>query len=322
MKRFISIIAVLLLVVTVANSQETTDKKESEKPAKKDAEVITSEGNVYQEIVVEDFEKIEFKKSDIIFQKSRDEVYKVAMRDEFPAPVNNSKKYLGVKLRGSRSNAIQIKFPKGKVPEIKKYCKSISVWVYGKRFSGELSLFLMDGEGRTHRLSFGKLNFHGWYKLTKVLTEKINQTDKFLERGRTMKILSILYVPGTWYKFATNVIDPAWQTFYVDDTPPTVQLDINDDHGYIPIDDNSGYIKAFKSFIINASDAGGIEECQAGIESTFWRYEFKEGIFDFLLNHRLRLLFGDHQGQMLRQVISPVNIFLYNFFGILIKDRI
>ncbi|MBN2041848.1 MAG: hypothetical protein JW864_17565 [Spirochaetes bacterium] len=223
MKRIMSIAAVLLLIGTVAYTQEKTDTKEPEKAAETDAEVLTSEGNVYHEVVVENFENIQFQESDIIFQKARDEVYKVAIRDEFPAPVNNSKKYLGVKLRGSRSNAIQIKFPKDKQPEIKDYCKSISVWVYGKRFSGELSLFLMDGEGRTHRLSFGKLNFHGWYKLTKVLTEEINQTDKFLEKRRSMRILSILYVPGTWYKFGTNTIDPAWQTFYIDDITANVR---------------------------------------------------------------------------------------------------
>lgn len=224
MKRFISlIVSVVLLMIIAAYAQEKTDTKKAQDPAENNADILSSEGNVYQETVVEDFENIEFKESDIIFQKSRDEQYKVAIRNEFPAPVNNSKKYLGVKLRGTRSNAIQIKFPENKLPEIKKYCKSISVWVYGKRFSGELSLFLLDGEGRTHRLSFGKLNFHGWYKLTKVLTQEINQTDKFLERGRNMKILSILYVPGTWYKFGTNAIDPAWQTFYIDDITASVR---------------------------------------------------------------------------------------------------
>jgi hypothetical protein len=227
-KNVILSLVLLMFVVTYSYSQEQKkpDTKTPETGAKSETRAelpeITTEGNVYREITVMDFENIDFKESDIVFQKTRDEEYKVAVRDETPAPLN-SKKYLGVKLRGTKSNAIQIKFPKDKIPTIDKYVQSISIWIYGKQFTGEFSLFVMDASGRTHRLSFGKLNFHGWHKLTKILPTEVNQGENLLEQKSNIKILSMLYVPGTWFKPGTNIIDPTWQTFYVDDITAKVR---------------------------------------------------------------------------------------------------
>ncbi|MBN2402782.1 MAG: hypothetical protein JXN64_10320 [Spirochaetes bacterium] len=219
-KHIVSVLILTLFIFTTGYSQQKPAPADTA-PKVEPAEVAP-EGNVYREITVQDFENIEFKESDVIFQKARDEEYKIAIRDETPAPIE-SKKYLGVKLRGTRSNAIQIKFPKDKIPTIEQYCQSISVWVYGKNFTGELSLFLMDGTGKTHRLSFGKLNFHGWHKLTKILPQQVAQTEKYLEKKLNLKILSILYVPGTWFKPGTNILDPIWQTFYIDDITAKVR---------------------------------------------------------------------------------------------------
>ncbi len=229
MKRTALAIFIALFLSAISYSQEAApEKPEQEAPKEVAAPVVTPEGDVYQEIVVQDFENIQFKESDIIFQRSGDEEYKVTIRDEFPAPVNNSKKYLGVKLRGSKKNAIQIKFPADKIPTINQYCQSISMWVYGKRFTGELSLFILDADGQAHKLSFGKLNFHGWHKIKRTLPQNINQNDSFLETNSNIKILSILYVPGTWFKFGTNVIDPEWQTFYIDDITANVRAKYKD----------------------------------------------------------------------------------------------
>jgi hypothetical protein len=227
MKKHILVTLILtLFIITTGYSQQTPAKPDVKAPAEATPKVepaeTAPEGSVYREVTVMDFENIEFKDSDVIFQKARDEEYKVSIRDETPAPVN-SKKYLGVKLRGTRENAIQIKFPKEKIPVIDKYCQSISVWIYGKNFTGEFYLFLMDATGKTYRLSFGKLNFHGWHKLTKVIPEAVVQTDKFLEKKSSMQILSMTYVPGTWYKPGTNTLDPSWQTFYVDDITAKVR---------------------------------------------------------------------------------------------------
>jgi len=225
MKRIIITFILTFFVFATGYSQapkKTETKPTVEATTKAESAEVTAEGNVYREILVQDFENIEFKDSDIVFQKSRDEEFKVGIRDETPAPVT-SKKYLGIKLRGTRSNAIQIKFPKDKIPTIDKYCHSISIWVYGKNFTGDLSLFIMDNVGKTHKLAFGKLNFHGWHKITKILPAEIIQSDKMLEQKSSLKILSILYIPGTWFKPGTNVKDPVWQTFYIDDITAKVR---------------------------------------------------------------------------------------------------
>ena len=225
MKRNIVMLLVLsLFIFTTGYGQQNQAKTTTpaENKPKVEAPEIAPDGNVYREITVMDFENIEFKDSDIIFQKTGDEEYKLSIRDEAPAPIN-SKKYLGVKLRGTRSNAIQIKFPQDKIPTIEQYCQSISVWVYGKNFTGELNLFLMDAIGKTYRLSLGKLNFHGWRKLTKIIPAEVMQTDKYLEKKTNLKILSLTYVPGTWFKPGTNILDPVWQTFYIDDITAKVR---------------------------------------------------------------------------------------------------
>ncbi len=65
------------------------------------------------------------------------------------------------------------------------------------------------------------------------------------------------------------------QRYLVDEGHPDVKLDLPD-HGYEPIDDEgtSGYIKGGEPFYFNASDISCYEECKAGIESIFWRYEY------------------------------------------------
>ncbi len=226
MKKNVIISLILLLFVITSGYSQQTEKKApaaTVKPAiKTETPEITRDGNVYHEITVQDFENIEFKESDIVFQKTRDEECKVAIRDETPAPIN-SKKYLGVKLRGTKSNAIQIKFPKDKIPTIDKYCQSISMWIYGKRFTGELFLLIMDAEGTTHRLPYGKLNFHGWQKKTVILPPVVSQGEKLLEKKSNIKLLSLVYVPGTWFKPRTNIVEAVWQTFYVDDITAKVR---------------------------------------------------------------------------------------------------
>jgi hypothetical protein len=228
MKKYVILCLVLLMfVISSAYSQTTkTETEKKETPAKTEVKTeapdVTTEGNVYREITVMDFENIEFKDADVVFQKARDEEYKVAIRDETPAPIN-SKKYLGVKLRGTKDNPIQIKFPKDKIPVIDKYVQSISVWVYGKKFTGELFMLIMDATGTSHRMSFGKLNFHGWRKLQITFTPDFNQGEKLLEKKSNIKILSLVYVPGTWFTSRTNVVDPVWQTFYVDDITAKVR---------------------------------------------------------------------------------------------------
>lgn len=219
MKKHITALLLIGLFIIPAYTQE---KKKGAPEAAKDTEIPEFDDSVYHEILLEDFENIQFSDKNIIFQKSRFEEYKISIRDEFPAGVNNSKKYLGVKLVGTKSNAIQIKFPKELI--IDQYCRDISVWVYGKKFSGELYLLLIDAKDNTHKLRFGKsLNFHGWRKLTVSLTEKVVQSDIYLEQKKKLRITSIIYVPGSGYTDGTNIRESKWQAFYVDDITAMVR---------------------------------------------------------------------------------------------------
>ena len=64
-------------------------------------------------------------------------------------------------------------------------------------------------------------------------------------------------------------------TYYVDGTGPELEFTYPD-HGYVPIDDNSGYLKVNTDVVVTANDLPE-NDCEAGIESIFWRYEY-EGI--------------------------------------------
>jgi len=188
-------------------SQEGTEAKKEE--------VNQVFQKVYTEITLEDFENTQYGPDNLKFIKSKDQEGSIQIRDQYPAEFNNSKKYLGVKVYGKKGDTFQI-FP-AKPLEINKYCKSISIWVYGKNFSAELFMILQDANGTNHRISFGKLNFLGWKKLTVNLDSKIKQQDQYLEQERKLRIMHIQYQP------ANQTIHPQWQYFYLDDITATVR---------------------------------------------------------------------------------------------------
>jgi hypothetical protein len=139
----------------------------------------------------------------------------IQIRDQYPAEFNNSKKYLGVKLFAKKGDTFQI-FP-AKTLEIKQYCKSISIWVYGKKFAGDFSIMLQDVNGKNHRISFGNTAFLGWKKLTVNIPPSIKQQDDFLEKENALRILHIQY------RAANETLHPLWQYFYIDDITATVR---------------------------------------------------------------------------------------------------
>jgi hypothetical protein len=204
---------ILLLFILPAVSQ---DKKEPAKePEKKAGEVEQVTQSIYTEIALEDFETSQYSNTNIKFIQAKEQQGSIAIRDQYPAEFNNSKKYLGVKLYAKKGDTFQI-FP-AKPIEITKYCKSISVWVYGKKFSGEFSMMLQDVNGTTHRVSFGNTAFLGWKKLTVNLDPKIKQQDAYLEKEKALKILHIQY------RASNDSLHPEWQYFYIDDITATVR---------------------------------------------------------------------------------------------------
>ena len=211
MKRIVTILAFVMIFGIAAYAQEKTETPRT--PA--DTETVVNGDQLYTEITIEDFETTPYAEKDITFTKSHDQQAGIAIRDQFPAPIKESKKYLGAKFFGKVGDALTITPPKPII--IDKYCKSISIWVYGKNFSGELSMFLKDADGRTHRLSFGKLNYLGWRKLTATLSDDISQEDKHLTQQRQMEIMKFLYKPGNSGRLRM------WNYFYLDDITARVR---------------------------------------------------------------------------------------------------
>lgn len=220
MKRYLVFTLLLLLILVPAYSQDKEKAKTPEKAAEKaadvkaPAEVVTSD-QLYTEITLEDFENTPFSEKDYTYSQSGEQKAEISIRDTFPAPIPTSKKYLGIKIYGKMGDTISIVPPKKMITE--KHCKTISAWVYGKNFSGELSMFIKDSEGKIHRLSFGKLNFLGWRKLAVTLTDQVAQEDKFLAQKRQLEIVKIIYKPANTARL------PIWNYLYLDDISAQVR---------------------------------------------------------------------------------------------------
>lgn len=186
----------------------------AKKAAEKEIEKI--DDKVYFETILEDFESTQYsKKNNIKYRTTRYQKGDISIRDVYPAPTGKSKKYLGVKVFAKKGDVFKI-IPAKKLV-INKYCKSIALWVYGKRFSGELSILIQDAIGQNHRIILGNTEFLGWRKLIIKLSKKIKQEDEYLNQKRYIKILQIQYRPGNMTRL------PLWQYFYLDDISAMVR---------------------------------------------------------------------------------------------------
>lgn len=213
-----ALIAIALLLCAgplFAQDKKAPDAKKDDKSATDTKEAKDVDRGGYAEMVLEDFETTSYTDKSISFRVTKDQKAGVAVRDQFPAPTPGSKKYLGVKFYSKRGDVLTI-YPAKKLI-IEKYCRSLSVWVYGKNFSGELSMLLRDGTGQNHRLVFGKLNFQGWKKMSVKITDRIPQEDKYLSQKRFLEITQIIYAPGN----TTSL--PIWNYFYLDDISASVR---------------------------------------------------------------------------------------------------
>jgi hypothetical protein len=197
--------------------KETKDVKDVKKEEKKQVtqEKKSKSYTLYQEIVLEDFETTNYTDKDLSFRSSGYQEGKLSMRDQNPAPTGSSKKYLGVKVKARAGDTFVIKPPKELA--IDKYCKSINIWVYGKRFSGTLDILLMDGNQQAHRLRVGNLNFLGWKKLEVPIAKGLMQQDDFLNQKKVMRITQIMYTAANREQLAR------WQYFYIDEISVTVR---------------------------------------------------------------------------------------------------
>jgi hypothetical protein len=168
---------------------------------------------IYAETILEDFETTIFSNDNLKFMQ-RDGQGVLSISNNYPAPVNNSKRYLGVKVYAKKGDRFRIEFTKP--IEIMKYCKTISMWVYGEKIAGELSVMLQDSSGINHLINFGSASSSGWKKLSKNLGTQIKQHVDYVGSENPIKILHIQYR-------AAGRIHPEWQFFYIDDITALVR---------------------------------------------------------------------------------------------------
>ena len=219
-------IAVVLIAAAFAlsyplYSQNTADKAAKDSPDKK-TEKTDSPSNytIYNEESLEDFETNQYTtEKNLEFKYTQYQEAGISIKDENPAPTGTSKKYAGIKFfgksTGTASDVLIIKPAKDII--IEKYCKQISIWVYGRKMAGELSMLIRDARDENHRLVFGRLNFLGWRKLSVKLEKTIKQTDDFLNQKKVLKIIQLQYRP-------MNVTPlPMWHYFYIDDLTGTMR---------------------------------------------------------------------------------------------------
>lgn len=213
----LTLVTIMSLVVTGPASGQEKKKAEKEPVKEEKAKDEKKEGpageksnyTVFKDIILEDFETTVYTDKGLDFIKSTHQEAHVSIRDQEPAPTGSSKKYLGVKVNGKLGDIYIIRPAKEII--IDKFCRTISFWVYGKRFSGELSFLLQDGTGQTHRYILGKLDFLGWKKLTVTIDSRVKQEDEFLNQKRVLKITQFQYRPTNAGRL------PQWQYFYIDD---------------------------------------------------------------------------------------------------------
>ncbi len=208
-----TIIAIILTLCTAVLFAQDKEAPKAEKPA------VSIEDKVYSEIVLEDFEKTAYSKKNINYTQGRERQASIAIRDSaeggYAAPFNNSKKYLGLKMYAKKGDFLTI-LPEKEL-KIDKYCKSIGIWVYGKNFSGQLSILIQDIENTNYRLVLGTVDFLGWRKMVVKLPKNVKQQDEYLNQKGFIKITKIIYRPGNMS------IHPKWQYFYIDDITARVR---------------------------------------------------------------------------------------------------
>lgn len=195
----------ILLIMAIAVPVLSQEKKEA-----KDSKAST----VYTRMVLEDFETSHYSDANIKYNVTTTQKGGLSVRDQFPSPAKDSKKYLGLKIFGRAGDVVQITPAKKLI--IDKYCQSISMWVYGKDISGEVSIMLLDSDGASHRMILGRLNFMGWRELTVNIPKTVAQMDRYLSQKKQIEITKIMYNPG-------NTGALSWNYVYFDDITASVR---------------------------------------------------------------------------------------------------
>jgi hypothetical protein len=206
---------IIFCIAAIISPLAGQDKPAATPPADASNQDIIDD-KVYFETILEDFETTQYTtEKNLSFRVTTYQKGDITMRDQYAAPSGKSKKYLGVKMYAKKGDVYSI-IP-AKELKIDKYCRSIAVWVYGKRFSGELSMIIQDADQQNHRVILGNTDFLGWRKMIVKLDKVVKQEDEYLNQKRFIQIMQIQYRPGN----ATRL--PLQQYFYLDDISAMVR---------------------------------------------------------------------------------------------------
>jgi len=207
-------ISILSFAIIIPGFSQDAGTKDGDKNVEKIGD------KVYYETILEDFESTSYSKKDNLkYRVTKYQKANISVRDTYAAPTGKSKKYLGIKMFARSGDVLKI-IPAKKLV-IDKYCKSIAVWVYGKRISGNLYLVLQDATKQNHVIKLGSTDFLGWRKLIVKLTKKVRQEDEFLNQKRFIRILALQYRPTKVPR--TMARRPRWHYIYLDDISAMVR---------------------------------------------------------------------------------------------------
>ena len=148
---------------------------------------------MYHEEVLLDFESSVA--DDFLIHTSALKKPRIFWHEEFPAPKQGSKRYMGLEIPSHGNEVISLKLKKPLV--MTQYCKEIRVWVYGTFNSARLYFRITDTHKNTGTIYAGILKFRGWRQLKAKVTKKYVQQDEYFKSRTPFQVTHIIYGPGS-----------------------------------------------------------------------------------------------------------------------------
>ncbi|HON76994.1 MAG TPA: flagellar filament outer layer protein FlaA [Spirochaetota bacterium] len=202
MKKTIFILALLMYLSLPVTSQDNSGSNAEEE-------------SIYHIVALENFESSIYNNNNLEYMSAHYSKCRLGIADEFPSPENSSKKYLMLTLFGNQRDIATIT-PSAPI-KISRYCKSISLWAYGKNSPGIISIFLKDVSGQQHRLIMGQLDFSGWKKLTAIVPSHVAQMDEYMNQQSFISLNKITIHPGS------KELAPRYIFIFIDDISAVVR---------------------------------------------------------------------------------------------------
>lgn len=113
----------------------------------------------------------------------------IVLSSDFVAPVQESRRYLSVRLTESQTRRTRLQFRKP--PEVRDYCRAITFWLNVDKLSARLTLIVEDRMGVRHFLDGGDLQFRGWRRMVVPVSHSIRQQDYYLNERAGLRLLAI-----------------------------------------------------------------------------------------------------------------------------------